>query len=168
MIQDVGFCLRKIFFAWKKDSCHFLYAEFRNRHICEIDSFLVWKENIQILCCNLHTLARDWLLVCLERIVSSLGKFTEIGVRYTFDCRVETTGLLGWFFSTLEIQSVNRWLNLILCGQFVQKACSDELEKEEIRIKVSKRRRYKFQLYINHLHVWPHVVMFEVIGTDLN
>lgn len=135
MIQDVGFCLRKIFFALKRLLSFSLCRVSRSTH--EIDSFLVWKENIQILCCNLHTLARDWLLVCLERIVSSLGKFTEIGVRYTFDCRVEATGLLGWFFSTLEIQSVNRWLNLILCGQFVQKkACSDELEKEEIRIKL--------------------------------
>jgi hypothetical protein len=77
-----------------------------------------------------------------------------------FDCRVEETGLLAWF---LEIQSVNCY---ILCGQFVQKACVDQLEKEEI--KISKRRRYKFQFYINRLHVWPHVVMFEVIGTDLN
>ena len=158
MIQDVGFCVSNIFFLWKR--CIFYMPGFPMETFVKlIFSFLVWKENIQILCCNLLTFARGRLLVCLERIVSSLGKFTEeIGVRYMFDCRVEETGLLGWFFQSVQ------WLTSE--ANSYKKACVDQLEKEEIRI--SKRRRYKFQFYINRLHIWPHVVMFEVIGTDLN
>jgi len=97
----------------------------------------------------------------LERIVSSLGKFTEeIGVRYMFDCRVEESGLLGCFwrsnlwtvtnisFSAANSYKKHAWINL-------RRRRSGLVNEEGTNF--------------NFISIaWPHVVMFEVIGTDLN
>lgn len=95
----------------------------------------------------------------MERIVSSLGKFTEeIGVRYMFDCRVEETGLLGWF---LEIQSVAN-ISFSAANSY----------KKHAWINLRRRRSGLVNeegTNFNFISIaWPHVVMFEVIGTDLN
>jgi len=133
------FCMKKIIF--------YMLSFPIDTFVKWVPSFLVWKENIRILCSNLLILLHGRLLVCSQRIVSFLGKFTEIGNTCliaefrTLDCLVG----LHWIQSCLFFV----WLHLILC-QFVQKACVDELEKE---IRISKRRRYRFQLYQSLAHL---------------
>lgn len=62
------------------------------------------------------------------------------------DCLVYNVCTGSFCFSFFVAQ-----LHFILC-QSVQKACVDEKVIEEIRI---SKRRYRFQFYINHLHIWP-------------
>jgi len=155
MIQDAGFCLKKIFF----DSVIIFYMP-----SFPMDTFV------------------KLILSC---VFSLKGKYPDIMLQSAYFCMVGFFYVCKGLFhlglvNTCLIAELGHWIAWLVCLHWIQselwlktsfsansykKACVDELEKE---IRISKRRRYKFQLDINHLHIWPHVVMFEVVRGSRN
>ena len=135
MIQDVGFCLRKIFFALKKDSFS----------LCRVS----WSTHLW-----------NWFFFSLK------GKYPDIMLQSAYSCTWLAFSMFGkdcfifgqihrnWCQIHVWLPSWGDWIAWLvffhswdpICQSVTKshslrpirtkKACSDELEKEEIRIKL--------------------------------